>query len=191
MRLPALVPPSNSCHAIPLRPRAVRAEHEAQHEFVARTRSLSVCTRSGFPQRDRSITHKRPSSKPFKLTLQSAPSSTWCRGKADLKTFKATRDLLERFLKRQNALSCMRQVRTDDQHGVRQHSHSHPTYPRSVDLRAFPPCRPSPKQLEPGTLSVDDDLACTPHDFLASPAFRKRLKASCKHTTCQGMHSPN
>ena len=45
-------------HAIPLRPRVVHTKPEIQHEFVERTRSFSVCTRSDFRQRDSSISNK-------------------------------------------------------------------------------------------------------------------------------------
>ena len=43
---------------------------------------------------------------------------------------KKTRDLLERG---QNVLSCMRQVRADDQHGARHERDSHPANPRCVN----------------------------------------------------------
>ena len=123
------MPPSNSCHAIPLRLFVVRAEPETQHVFAERTRSLSVCTRSGFRQKDRSITNKTTIFEAIQTDVAISTQNNMVPRKSRLETFMATRDLLERFLKGLNALSCMRQVRADDQDGVRQHSHSHPTYP--------------------------------------------------------------
>ena len=119
--------PPNSGHAVPIRPRVVREKPKTQHEFVERTSSLKVCTRSGFRQRDSRITNK---STIFEV-IQSGV------GVGTKHSRQATRDLLERFPIGQNALSCMRQVRADDQHSARQQPDSHPTYPRCTDLRVL------------------------------------------------------
>ena len=104
LRLPALVPPTNSCHAIPFRPRVVSAKPEVQHEFVERTRSFSVCTRSDFRQRDRGITNKTTIFEAAQTDVAISTKNNIVPRKSRLETFKATRDLLQRFTKRKETL---------------------------------------------------------------------------------------